>query len=140
MQEKETLESLLKDRNYTDMVRGTSLKDTIELAKQGVYDEIFIPNVISLVYQLGKCSKCVVDIIKELREKDVNIHFIEEDIDTRNRRNDLHLGTLIGEAVYQMAIEMEEVKDGKEEIQNYKRPLWSKNNRVKYIRWNRRYI
>ena len=37
MQEKETLESLLKDRNYTDMVRGTSLKDTIELAKQGVY-------------------------------------------------------------------------------------------------------
>lgn len=116
MQEKETLESLLKDRNYTDMVRGTSLKDTIELAKQGVYDEIFIPNVISLVYQLGRCSKCVVDIIKELREKDVNIHFIEEDIDTRNRRNDLHLGTLIGESVYQMAIEKGEVGDGKEEI------------------------
>lgn len=116
MQEKETLESLLKDRNYTEMERNTSLKDTIELAKQGVYDEIFVSNVISLVYELGECSKCVVDIIKELREKDVNIHFVEQNIDTRNRRNDLHLGTLIGEAVYQMAIEKGEVGDGKEEI------------------------
>lgn len=108
LQEKQALESILKGRNYNDgMERGTSLKETIEKAKLGIYDEIFIPNVVSLVYQIGCCSKCVVKTIKELREKEVNIHFIEEDLDTRNRRNDLLLGTLIGEAIYQMATEVE---------------------------------
>lgn len=111
-EEKRTLNKILGDRNYNDgMERGTSLLETIEKAKLGIYDEIFMPNVISFVYQMGKCSKCLVEIIKELREKDVNIHFIEEDFDTRNRRNDLLLGTLIGEAVYQMTLESEVMRN-----------------------------
>ena len=47
---------------------------------------------------------------KELREKEVNIHFIEQNLDTKNRKNDLLLGTLIGEAVFRLAIERGEVK------------------------------
>lgn len=112
-QEKQDFNKVLQERNYNkeDIDIGESIFETIEKAKLGIYDEIFMPNVISLVYQIGCCSKCVIKNIQELREKDVNIHFIEEDIDTRNRRNDLLLGTLIGEAVYQMTLESEVMRN-----------------------------
>lgn len=108
LEEKQKLEKLLKDRGIKEGVETCeTLKQTIEKAKMGIYDELFIPNVISYVYGIGCCSKCVIKTIKELREKDVNIHFIQEDIDTRNRRNDLLLGSLIGEAVYEMYLEQQ---------------------------------
>lgn len=107
--EKEALNKVLNRRNYKrqDISRGESIFETIEEAKQGMYDEIFMPNIISFVYQIGCCGNCVIKHIQELREKEVNIHFIEEDLDTRNRRNDLLIGTLIGQAVHQMALERE---------------------------------
>ncbi len=113
--EKEELNKVLNERNYKkeDIDMGESIYETMEKAKQGIYDEIFMPNIISFAYQIGCCSKCVIKHIKELRQKDVNIHFIEENLDTKNKENDLLIGTLVGQAVYQMALEKAQKEDKK---------------------------
>ena len=82
-----------------------TFKELIEGAKQGKYPEIFMGNIQCFVESVGCCSKCTLKLIKQLREKGVTIHFLEEGLDTMNTHNDFMITVLVNKAVNEMVKE-----------------------------------
>ena len=44
----------------------------------------------------------IISIIKDLRDKGVNIHFLDYSINSNYIEDDMKLGSLIGDAVYEL--------------------------------------
>ena len=75
----------------------------IQNALNGDYTEIIFDSVKQFVFANGCSSsdECI-SIITELRDKGVNLHFLDYSLNSRNIEEDMKISSLIGDAVYEL--------------------------------------
>lgn len=83
--------------------RMSSFEEIIQNARKGDYTEIMFASVKQFVFANGcpSSDECI-SIIKDLRDKGVNIHFLDYSINSNCIEDDMKLGSLIGDAVYEL--------------------------------------
>lgn len=75
----------------------------IQKARNGDYTEIMFDSVKQFVFANGcpSSDECI-SIITELRDKGVNLHFLDYSLNSNDTENDMIIGSLIGNAVYEL--------------------------------------
>lgn len=75
----------------------------IQNARNGDYTEIIFDSVKQFVFANGcpSSDECI-SIITELRDKGVNLHFLDYSLNSNNLEEDMKIGSLIGDAVYEL--------------------------------------
>lgn len=83
--------------------RLESFEEMIQNARNGDYTEIIFDSVKHFVFANGcpSSDECI-SIITELRDKGVNLHFLDYSLNSNNVEEDMKLGSLIGDAVYEL--------------------------------------
>ena len=107
-QQMKKVEEIMKSKGVEpkgEAEHSITFEELIEGAKQGKYSQIFMGNIQCFVESVGCCSKCALKLIKQLREKGVTIHFLEEELDTMNEHNDFIITVLVNKAVNEMVKE-----------------------------------
>ena len=83
--------------------RMNSFEEIIQNARKGDYTKIMFASVKQFVFANGcPSSDEYISIIKDLRDKGVNIHFLDYSINSNCIEDDMKLGSLIGDAVYEL--------------------------------------